>query len=169
MENNMHAGDALWGLYGFAAWLRYNSPNGPALDYVEQLLTTLSTHVQVQPPDTPALSAIVSTFDAFKSARTEQPGNTGRGNSQYSDPERVEAAKTLATQMTDSDLFSWAEIVASISDQLDTKSFITDKQLNALVNVARRGEYDDGLTFWEQFEDDYPEAAGYILARIRSA
>lgn len=164
----MHAGDALWGLYGFTAWLRRNSQYGQMLDHVEQLISTLGTHMQVPPPDAATLITIMNTFDTLKPQRAEPASGNGRGNSQYSDPERVEAAKTLATQMIDSDLFSWAEIVVSIGAQLETKSFITDKQLNALVNVARRGEFggEDGLTFWEQFEDDYPAAAGYILKHI---
>lgn len=168
----MHAGDAVWRIWGHVAYLNKVGQSILAMD-LQNAISILGDHVHVQPPPPDVLAQLSSALEnlqpgtdsiGYASERQQQTSSRGRSNS-FSDPELVAAATTLTDAMVDSGQFEWADMLTSVVDQLKEKSFITAKQCRALRNVAtgrRYGEEEVFANFWEFFADENPEAAARV-------
>lgn len=172
----MHAGNALWQLYGVATHLRKKGAEQLA-QYMESNLAMIGSFIGVAPPNVEQLMQLSSALENFGGPEdddvgyaSEKPQSSGTNNS-YNNPEVVQAATTLVTQMVDSDQFGWAALVESVHDQLDKeKPFITPKQCRALKNIAEGKKYgEDEGTFWQWFTDEYPEAAKVVAGEADKA
>ena len=56
-------------------------------------------------------------------------------------------------------------MVADIHEKLQgSAAFFTFRQARALLNIADRGEFEDGSSFMDHMEDDFPEATNAVKA-----
>lgn len=167
----MHAGDALWRLYGSIALLEQLYPTDLRVSCVVTELRhcagVVGAHISVPAPSAVDLDKIlvvlrgelpVATAAANASSTQQQ---TDRPN--FSDPELIEAARAFVGAMVDSQLFEWADMVTDINEKLQIDgAFLTFKQARALINIAKRGGFDDETNFMDQMTDDFPEATTAI-------
>jgi len=169
----MNAGDALWYLHAELTMLERRYSTDPStlelLAKMRESTNTIGAFIKVPPPPPDKLQA---TIDYIASTMTstsvppapqapQQAGGSG-GRNKFSDPERIEAAKTLLEQMVDSGRYDWAAMVTDLHSRVNGDSpFITDKQFRALVNIGRGGQ---NMEFWDQLADEYPEAVAYAEA-----
>jgi len=167
----MHAGDALWRLYGSIALLEQLYPTDLRVSCVVTELRhcagVVGAHISVPAPSAVDLDKIlvvlrgelpVATAAANASSTQQQ---TDRPN--FSDPELIEAAQLFVGSMVDSGLFEWADMVNDINEKLHSDSaFFTFRQARALINIADRGEYEGGESFMDQTENDHPEAVAAV-------
>ena len=162
----MHAGDALWFIHAGLTYVESRHGKAPSLDHLRECARIIGTHLNVPEPFEGHRDDLIKQLHEMDVVLTDgspsaEPQKMG---SKFADPERIDIAKTLLDQMEASELFGWADMVDSIHDQVQQDSpFITDRQFRGLVNVARKGHCEDGVGFWDSFEDDYPEAAKSIL------
>lgn len=171
----MHAGDALWQVWGMVAHL--NKVGQPVMAlHMQQVATVIGEHIHVEPPSPAQLIQLSSALENLEpppdgmSYASDQQSTSSAGRSKYDDPEALQAATTLAMQMVDSGQFDWANLVASVHAQLDgEKPFITPKQCSALRNIANGHKHGEEGTFWEWFTDEYPEAAKRVAEEADKA
>jgi hypothetical protein len=170
----MHAGDALWQLWGLAAHLRKHG-SAPAADFMEARLDVIGECIKVGPPGVEALAQLSSALESLTTPvppiaddgmayASEQPEKKSGGkNNAYSEPELVAAAMRLTDEMVDSEQFGWAKLVDSIVEQLAKDgAFITPKQCKALKNIAAGKDFEDEGTFWDWFCNEWPEASKLV-------
>jgi hypothetical protein len=161
----MHAGDALWFIHAGLAYMEEKHGKTPALDHLRECARTIGTYLKVPVPNDRLRNDLVKQLRELDATLPDSSSSDspGTGNT-FGDIARIDAAKTLLDQMESSDLFGWADMVTSIHAQVQKDSpFITDKQFRGLVNVARKGVFEDGPNFWDNFEDEYPDAAKSVL------
>jgi hypothetical protein len=167
----MHAGDALWQLYGAIAMLERLQPANAQTSFLAGKMRScagvVGSHISVPEPSAVDMGKLLESISgelpeagAQASAESKPPS---QGRDDFRDPEMIEAAKTFVGAMVDSELFEWADMVSDINDKLQGGSaFFTFKQAQALLNIARRGEFDDD--FLDRMEDECPMA----LQAVRS-
>lgn len=163
----MHCGDALWRLYGSIALLEQLCPTDARVSCVAAELRhcagIVGAHISVPEPSAVDLDKILTVL------RGELPADAPTANApatqqktdraKFADPEIIEAARAFVGVMVNSQLFEWADMVGDINDKLQADGpFFTFKQARALINIAKRGEFEDGTAFMDQMENDYPEA-----------
>jgi hypothetical protein len=166
----MHAGEALWQVWGMVGYLNKVGQTVLAL-HMQQVATVIGEHIGVAPPTSAQLAQLSSALENLQApaddvgyaSERQQTTTSGGRSSSFNDPELVEAANKLVDEMVGSDQFGWADMLPSIEAQLKEKSFISAKQCRALRNIAAGRRYkEDGRTFenfWEWFADENPEAA----------
>jgi len=162
----MHAGDALWRLYGSVALLERHYPAdariGALAAKMREFAWAIGAHITVPEPSSVDLVSLMEVLQAElpEVGAPAAPAQTQRqSRGQFSDPEIIKAAQAFVGEMVASQLFDWANMVSDIDDKLNGSSpFFTFRQARAVLNIARRGEFDDGLTFMDQMEDSLPEA-----------
>lgn len=165
----MHAGDALWFLTAEVTMLerRYAS-EASTLELVGKMkeqIKVLGEFIGVEPPSEDKKQQLIQAIASTLSPPSDPPPNHapaqrqssgGGARANFSDPERIEAAKKILDEMVASGEFEWADMVSDMHSKVNGPSpFITDKQFRAIVNIGEKGE--DG-EFWERLSTDYPDA-----------
>lgn len=166
----MHAGDALWWLYGSAAMLEQLHPTDARVSFLAEKMRScvgiVGAHISVPEPTADDLGRILTSIRGELPAgaapvSTQSQQKSTRGN--FSDPEIIEAAQVFINAMVESQLFDWASMIEDINNKLRSAApFFTYKQARAVVNIATRGEVEDGSSFLDQMEDELPEATKAI-------
>lgn len=165
----MHAGGAIWCLYAELAMLERRYAAQPStlalLAKMREALNTIGQFVQVGPPPADKMQMLIDNIAStigqdvvdIPQPNHDQPQSKGGGsNVDFSDPERIEAAKTILEEMVSSGHFDWADMINDMHGRInDEKPFITDRQFRAIVNIGRKGDYGQ---FWTSLQDDFPEA-----------
>lgn len=169
----MHAGDAVWRIWGHVAYLNKVGQPLLALD-LQNAITIIGEHVKVPPPSHEALMQLSSALDNLQPVAaeydSERQQQTGTRRSKYNDPELVSAATTIVTQMVDSEQFGWADLIESVRQQLDKDDpFITPKQCRAIQRIAAGRRYSDDGSFWDWLSDEYPEASQRLASEAGKA
>lgn len=169
----MHAGEALWQVWGLVGFL--NKAGQPALAlHIQEAASVLGEHISVTAPSDEQLLQLSSALENLTGssgmgyATERQQSTTTKGRSENSDPDLLEAANKLVDEMVGSEQFGWAGLVTSVELQLKEKQFITPKQCLALKNIAAGRKYREDEqfgNFWEWFADENPEAAKLVEAR----
>jgi len=158
--SEMHAGDALWFIHAGLTFLEQSSAPPAVIDHLRDCARVLGAHLGVPEPMDADKHGLIEQLAAL--ANVEAPQEQSRRNSKYSEPDRIESATQLLDAMVASELFSWAEMVEDIHRKLhDSSPFMTDKQFRAVVNIAKKGKYNDDSRFWDEFENEYPMAAAF--------
>ena len=167
----MHAGDALWQLYGNIAMLERLQPANAQMSFLagkmRECAGLIGSHISVPEPSAEDIGKLMEAIRGdlpeagAPAAATAQPS---QGHDDFRDPEVIEAAKTFVGAMVNSDLFGWAEMVSDINEKLQGGSaFFTFKQAQALRNIARRGEFDSGVDFMDYMDEEHPAATQSVL------
>lgn len=165
----MHAGDALWLLYAELTMLeRRYSTSSSTLELLAKMrdgINVIGQFIQVNPPPPEKIQQLIETVAATLSQdaaepqqQHEQPQSKGGGsNVNFSDPERIEAAKVILEEMVESGHFDWADMISDLDARMrDPNPFITDRQFRAIVNIGRKGNYGQ---FWDDLAQEHPESA----------
>lgn len=147
----MHAGDALWDIYGHIAILERQYPADPVIAHiVGQIrfdLQTLGAHISVPEPSITDMQQLVQVLSDKLPARPATAGNSDdrtNSSSRYNDSAVVDAARALLGAMVESGCFDWADMVADIYTRLNEPDpFFTYRQARAILNIARKGRIDD--------------------------
>ncbi len=165
----MHAGDALWRLYGSIAMLEQLYPTDARVSFLagkmRECVSVIGAHITVPEPSTDDLGKLLETIRGELPAGEAPAEKSAKqtGQRKFTDPEIVEAAQAFIGAMVESQLFDWANMVEDIHQRLHVgEAFFTFKQARAILNIAARGEFEDGPRFMDRMEDDYPEATKAI-------
>jgi len=171
--SEMHAGDALWYLHAGITYTEEQQLPKAVTEYLRECARIVGAHIGVPEPFDADVKPLLQTLRSLgtpDTTDTSEKTSARSGGNKWGDPERVENAKTMLDAMVSSDLFEWADMVDDIHSKMHGGNpFITDKMFRALVNIARKGEYEDETRFWDAFEDEYPEAARFAAACADSA
>ncbi len=164
----MHAGDALWWLYGSISVVERLYPTNAQVSHLvsemRRCAGVIGAHISVPEPSAVDLGKVIEKVRddlPGEPAPAETPSQQQQsGRSNFSDPEIIEAAKKFVGEMVASELFGWAGMVEDIYQRLnaDASPFFTFKQARAIINIALRGESDDGSSFMDQMENEHSEA-----------
>lgn len=171
MPEEMRASDALWFLHAGLEYLEKELGKRESIEYLRNCARVVGLFINVPAPFDADMKELVKKLRGLDLATADDPGydelspdgeptpSSPKKPSGNSAPERVEAAKTLVDAMESSGLFEWADMVTDMHGKLHGDDpFVTDKQFRALLNIAKRGTYNDDSLFLDSFEDEYPEA-----------
>ncbi len=162
MSNIPHAGDALWVLHAGLTYCEEHGINAYVIEHLREAARTIGAHMSVPEPMLVDSQALIKVLEAISGQPAPEKAKK-RSGGRWGDPERIEHAKTLLDAMVSSDLFDWADMIADIHGKLQGDDpFATDRQLRAVCNIAKKGKYEDDSSFWEEFEDAYPETATFV-------
>lgn len=163
--SEMHAGDALWFIHaGLQYFEEYQLPRA-VIEHLRCCARVIGAHIGVPEPMAADADDLIKQLAQLAGQPQPEQRRSGGGGNKFGDPERIERAKRLLDAMVASDLFDWADMVEDIHQKLQSSSpFMTDKQFRAIVNIAKKGQYDDESMFWDEFQDAYPEAADFAQA-----
>ena len=164
----MNAGDALWYLHAELTMLERRCSADPLmLELVAKMqenVNVLGEFIKVAPPPTDKKQALIEHISTNVLSYTGVPDRSDQSeekapppkNNKFSNPERIEAAQTILSEMVASGVFDWASMIEDMNHKINGPDpFITDNQFRAVVNIGRRGDHG---AFWEQLTDEYPEA-----------
>jgi len=168
----MHAGDALWFLYAELTMLerRYSTSTSTLelIGKMREAINVIGQFIKVDPPPPAMLQQLIGSIASTLSQDAAAPQTTqsdtqqsgGGGGNNFSDAERIEAARTVLDAMVDSEHFEWASMITDLHDKMHgEKPFITNRQLRAVVNIGRKGDHGQ---FWDVLTEDYPEAVKVV-------
>ena len=170
----MHAGDALWQLYGLSDVLhRHGQEKTAAL--LNERLNVIGAQLQVPAPGRDELIQLSSALEncvapSGSAGYASEQQSAPKTNSAYANPELVAAASKLVDEMEASGQFDWADLVKSIGAQLNKdNAFITPKQCKALKNIAAGKDFGDEGTFWDWFDNEWGEHATVVADHANKA
>ena len=129
---------------------------------MRECLKTVGEFVQVAPPPADKMQQIIEAISATLPQSSGPPPQHSQPQSKgnrvdFSDPERVEAAKEILEDMVGSGLFDWADMIENVHSQVHSdKPYISDRQFRAIVNIGRSCR--DDRDYWDRLTDDYPES-----------
>ena len=161
----MNAGDALWYLYAELTMLeRRCSADSLMLELIAKMrenVNVVGELIKVPPPPADKMQALIEYISTNVLTSAGMPDQSHEQapppkNDKFSDPERIEAARTVLSEMVASERFEWADMIEDMHQRVSGENpFITDKQFRAIVNIGSRGKQGD---FWDTLTDEYPEA-----------
>ena len=161
----MNAGDALWYLYAELTMLeRRCSADSLMLELIAKMrenVNVVGELIKVPPPPADKMQALIEYISTSVLTSAGVPDQSHEKapppkNDKFSDPERIEAARTVLSEMVASERFEWADMIEDMHQRVSGENpFITDKQFRAIVNIGSRGKQGD---FWDTLTDEYPEA-----------
>ena len=163
----MQAGDALWRLYGLTAVLEQLYPTDPKVGClaaeIKNCTGSIGAHIEVPEPSSDDLIKIMAVIRGDLPEGVAPPAAATAaktsGRDEFSGDEIIRAAQAFVGAMVESQLFDWANMVSDINAKLvGDAPFFTFRQAKALLNIAAKGQLEDGPDFLTQMEDDYPEA-----------
>ena len=158
----MHAGDALWFLHAGLTYFEKQQCPQPVIEHLRTCARIIGEHILVLEPDPVAVDNMLVYLQSLAGQPAVAAPEPRRTGGKWSAPDRLDAALALLDTMVGSDLVEWDEIVTDIHGTLHGDSpFITDKQFRAIVNIARKGRYEDDTEFWDEFFYEHPEAAAF--------
>lgn len=164
----MHAGDALWILYGINSLLERRATRQGTillLGNARAALDRISLEMCVPAPSKEALQQLIENLQAEIGEERAPPSSKSE-----SFGDNVANASKMLDEMLASGLFDWANILNSYQEQLESDDpFFTNRQWRAMVNVAQRGKTADDESWWDEFEAEHPELAAYAIERTMRA
>jgi len=160
----MHAGDALWKLYGLAGLLNSGRDCEMLATMTRDCCTAIGELIGVPAPSPEQLANIMTMLASPTVPQPEEPEKPRRSANNAS--ALVEAVALLTSRMIDDEAFEWVTsgILESIHEQTDREQdpFVTPKQCLAVLNIAERGE-----VFITDFESDHPEELRLVTEHAR--
>ena len=158
--SEMHAGDALWFLHAGLQFFEEHQMNPKVVEHLRGCARVIGACIGVPEPMQADADELVRKLAEM--AEIPPPAPRRSSGNKFGDPDRVERAKKLLDAMVASDLFEWADMVEDIHQKLNSDSpFMTDKQFRAIVNIAKKGKFNDDSLFWDEFQEGYPDAAEF--------
>lgn len=158
----IHAGDALWFLHAGLRYFEEHQAPPAVIEHLRNCARIVGAHIGVPEPMDADADGLIRQLVQMSGQQPQEPPQQRSGGNSYSDPDRIEHAKTMLDAMVSSDLFEWADMVEDIHQKMHGESpFITDKMFRALVNIAKKGKYNDDSMFWDEFQGEFEATADF--------
>jgi hypothetical protein len=174
----MHAGDALWYLYGGLAVLdKMHAEDADHLLLVHRMrecVAIIGQHIAVPVPPALKLNELIDQLmisdrqvdDDYSDPMENGPPAPEKPAVNFSnDGDNVEFALTLLDEMEGCGEFDWSQFVLDLHKRLhEPDAYFSPKQWRGVIRTARKNE-----EFWEMFEDNNPECVKHGMKMVREA
>lgn len=174
----MHAGDALWYLYGGLTVLDRKHSDDPdhlmLIQRMRECVGIIGAHIAIPEPPPTKMNELVDQLmvgerpdlDEYIDPQDEGIVSAERPTLTFSrDEDNVENALTLLDAMVSCGDFDWSEFILSLHCRLhQPDAFFTGKQWRGVIAVARKND-----DFWELFVEEHPVCTKHGMRMAREA